>query len=522
MRVPATTQERRSAVATTGRGAVIAATLDRIVPFALVALVGGWFALFTAMSLYWRDHLRWGFDILVYSQPIWNTAHGRIWETSIYSFTSSELGHDVVLLDLLLAPFYRLVGGNLALVLAQSAAVTLGGVGAYAVARVAMPRMHRAVPLLFAALYLSLLFVQRTTLDEFKSRNVVMCVWFFAWLGYRTGRAWLIWAMFALALTTRSDVALVVAMFGVYGVLSPWQGTPERPIRPLEQTWLVVVVGALWFAVVQYVIVPQHSTRGFIYADNYSWLGGSLSGIVASVFTRPQYVLNGVLTPDKLRYTFDLLSPFAFLPLLRPKILLIPLPIYLLNMLSSYENQYSITHHYQALIVPFLTIAAIEAVAWLAGLRHRIGSLNELPARAVLSPYLLVLVMLGGSIAQQATITSPVVSYLRHHERSPRAEAGRELLAQVPDDAPLAITQKLAGMMPDRRYVYSFPGDAKYHDPALIARADYLIGDTDLSAAEMTAIARYRADPAWRVLDERGGFVLMGKVAASTPRGDRP
>ncbi len=505
VRVPATA---KAATGTAARSGVsFAAALDRLVPPALALLVGGWFALFTAMSLYWRDHLRWGFDILVYSQPIWNTAHRRIWETSIYSFTTSELGHDVVLLELLLAPFYRLVGSNLALVLAQSAAVALGGVGAYAAARVALPRAHRLVPLLFAALYLSLLFVQRTTLDEFKSRNMVMFAWFFAWVGYRTRRTWLIWAVFALALTTRSDVALVVAAFGVYGHLSPLRGTPDNPRRPFAQTWLPMIVGGAWFALVQYVVVPQFSARGFIYTDNYGWLGGSLSGIITNTLTRPLYVLDGMLTPEKLRYTFDLLLPFAFLPLLRPKILLIPLPIYALNMLSSYENQTSITHHYQALIVPFLTIAAIEAVAWFGGRRFAHPAIRHSAIAAAL-----VGVMLLCSAVQQLTITSPVLSYIAHHERSPRAEAGRELLAQVPPDAPLAITQKLAGMMPDRRSVYSFPGDPKYHDPALIARADYLIGDTQLSADEMAAIARYRGDAAWRVVDERGGFVLMQRI----------
>lgn len=508
----------------------LAAFADRVAPVLVGIFVGGYFLLFDAMSLYWRDHLRWGFDILVYSQPIWNTAHGRLWQVSIYSFTTTELGHDLVLIELALAPLYRFIGSNLALVLVQSAAIALGGLGAYAVGRVAMPHMNRVVPALCALLYLSLLFVQRTNLDEFKSRNLVMWVWFFVWIGYRTRRSWLIWLMLGIALLTRSDVALVVVMCGVYGLLSPLRGSVAHPRRPWMQTILPIVIGAAWFVMVVYVIVPRHSTQGFIYDENYDWLGGSLTGIITHTVTRPLYVLQGVLTSAKLRYTFDLLFPFAFLSLLRPKILLLPLPIYLLNMLSAYENQFSIVHHYQALVVPFLAIAAIEAVAaiakgfsvsagdpaqsveddWLVRLAATIRRKLQLPSLvAALSPLVLVALMLACSGVQQLTVNSPVLSYAFHHGPSARAEAGKQLLREVPRDAPLAVTQKLAGMMPDRRYVYSFPGDPLYHDPALIAHADYLIGDEELSTFEADAIARYRVDPAWKVLDERGGFILI-------------
>lgn len=510
----ATADETRLA-APTRVGAALDA-LDRSAPWLVGALAAGYCLLFTLMSLFWRDNLRWGFDILVYSQPIWNTAHGRLWDVSIYSWTTTELGHDLVLVELLIAPFYRLFGGNIVLIVLQSAAIALGGIGVYALARNVMPKVRPIACALLPAFYLSLLFVQRTNLDEFKSRNIIMWTFFFLWLGYRTDRARLVWTMIALALLTRSDVALVVAMIGVYALI-------QRKRWMLS--WLPIAVGALWFVMVVYVIVPAHSTAGFIYADNYAWLGGGLTGIIKSVLTRPWYVAEGVFTVAKLRYTFDLLFPFAFLPLLRPRILLIPLPIYALNMLSGYENQFSIVHHYNALIVPWLTIAAIEAIGDLVAGRGMIGarlaalrdrgerrspaSRSPLPASGIAAT--LAGVMLLCSFVQQETVNSPVQSYLLHHRANPRAAAGRALIRQVPARAPLAITQKLAGDAPDRRFVYSFPGDPLYHDPALVDRADYLIGDEQLSAPEQAAIARYRADPAWEVVDERGGFILMRK-----------
>jgi uncharacterized membrane protein len=487
--------------------------LNRIAPWLIGAFALGYCLLFTMMAVYWRDHLRWGFDIVVYAQPIWNTAHGRIWELSIYNFTHTELGHDFVPMELILAPFYRLFGGNMSLIVAQSGTVALGAIGVYAIARQAMPKIHRMIPVLFGVLYLSLLFIQNANLEKVHLRNFVMWTWFFAWLGYRTNRTWLVWTMLLLALTARSDVALVVFMFGVMCLI-------ER--RRWTLSWLPMVVGALWFVGVVYILVPHFSTRGFVYEDNYSWLGGGVSGIITSSLTRPLYVARGVLTAAKLRYTFDLLFPFAFLPLLKPRILLIPLPIYLLNILSNYPHQYTIQEHYQALIVPWLVIAAVEAVADMVERRGWIVSRvaafwdhnawrRRLTANASLTALVLVALMLVFSIAQQETITSPIQSYLRHHGPNPRADAGRQLIAMVPNDAPLAITQKLAGNTPDRRYIYAFPGDPEYEDASLVDRADYIIGDERLSTDEAASIARYRANPAWQVVDERGGFILMRK-----------
>src|SRR5437660_289031 len=85
--------------------------LDRFAPALLGALVAGYCILLTLMSIYWRDNLRWGFDIVVDTQPIWNTAHGRILEVSVYTWAHTRLGQDFTLIEILLAPLYWLLGG---------------------------------------------------------------------------------------------------------------------------------------------------------------------------------------------------------------------------------------------------------------------------------------------------------------------------------------------------------------------------------------------------------------------------
>lgn len=488
-------------------------TLDRYAPVLLGALVVGYFILFTVMSIYWRDNLRWGFDITVDTQPIWNTAHGRILEVSTYTWTHSDLGRDVILIEVLLAPLYWLLGGNIAVILVQTATIALGGIGVYALARFLLPTVRRSICVLFSLLYLSLLFIQSTNVSQFRSRNTIMWTFFFAWIAYKSGRTRLLWVMFVIALLTRNDVALVIAFFGVYALI-------ER--RKWTISWLPLLAGSVWFVAVTYMIVPHFSTAGFIYEGHYKWLGGGITGIITSTLTRPWFVLQHLLTPPKIRYAFDLLFPFAFLPLLKPRILLIPLPIFLLNVLSDFPTQYDITSHYNSLIVPFLMIAALEAVADIAAQRGLVGrKIGPLAARlsqrytwSQMSAVAAALagVMLVCSVIQQETVISWVQSYALHHAPNPRAAAGRALIRQVPKDAPLAVTQKLAGDTPDRRFIYFFPGDPLYQSPTLVDRADYIIGDEQLSDFEKEAIAKYRSDPAWQVVDERDGFILFRRV----------
>ncbi len=224
------------------------------------------------MSVYWRDNLRWGFDSVVDTQPIWNTAHGRILEVSVYTWTHTRLGQDFTLIEIPLAPVYWLLGGNIAVILVQTGTIALGGIGVYLLARYLLPMIRPSICVLFSALYLSLLFIHSTNLSQFRSRNTIMWTFFFAWLAYRSGRARLLWAMFALALLTRSDVSLVIAMFGVYALI-------ER--RKWTISWLPVLVGAGWFFLAVYVVVPHFSTTGYIYEDHYTWLGENHGDIAA-------------------------------------------------------------------------------------------------------------------------------------------------------------------------------------------------------------------------------------------------
>ena len=520
----------------------------------LAALIVLYTAIFTGLNLYRLGALRQGFDFLAYAQPIWNTVHGRPFAQSLYSFAPTHLGVDLVWFELWVAPLYALWPSPVTLFLLISLGAGLGALPLFLIARA----RYGSAPagLAWATLYLAFLPVGAITLSEFQPRLFAATALLGAFWFYREGRSVPFWLCLILALTVRSDVGLVVGAFGLYGLL-------ER--RPWPYSVAPALVGFGYWAAAVFLIVPAFAGgHGFLWQVHYGWLGADSRAIVARILTVPLYTARGVLTLEKGRYLAQLLWPLAFLPLLRPRLLLIPLPILALNLLSAEEVQFDLVHQYQALIVPFLVLAALHALAdlrdagparaarrlpvllgaatlaaalllpiWPGNADSRNGlhpgfaplvpltllalvavplALAAPPARRRVPPPAFVPLacgaLLGLMLLQHLALGSEAITFLKRPGPSPRLPAARGLIARVPPDAPLAVTSQLAPHVPLRQQLYHFPGNYSY-DPALIDRARFVLADRRRDADERAAIARLAGDPAWRVVAEAGDFVLF-------------
>lgn len=518
-------------------------------PLLLGLLILLYTAVFTGLNVYRARALRQGFDFLVYEQPIWNTVHGRPFEQSMYSFASTHLGVDLALFELWVAPFYALWQSPVTLFFLISLGAGLGALPLFLLAR---ERYRSAlVGLGWAALYLLFLPVGTITLDEFQPRLFAATALLGAYWFYRRGRAVPFWICLALAITVRSDVGLIVAAFGLYGLV-------ER--RSWRFSLAPLLVGLGYWAVAVFLLIPALAGgHAFLWQINYSWLGTTSRQIVTTIVTHPLYTARGVFTLEKLRYLAQLLWPLAFLPLLRPRLLLIPLPMLGLNLLSERVVQFDLYHQYQALIVPFLVLAALYGLADLLDASRRTGrvvvllvaalaaavlllpvwsgdagSRNGLhPGIALLVPLTLLALLVGPAIIgvvlprvagravplalavltglmllQYLALDSEVIRFLKQPGPSPRLAPARALIARIPPDAPLAVTSQLAIHVPLRQQLYHFPGNDSY-DPALVARARYVLGDRWRSPEESAALDRLIQSGVWRVVAETSGFVLL-------------
>lgn len=515
----------------------------------LIVLAG---ALFTAINIWRIGALRQGFDVLFYEQPIWNTVHGRPFAQSAVAIAPTDLGLDLMWFELWVAPIYALWQSPVMLFALVSAGAALGALPLFLLAR---ERFGSPVAgLVWAILYLAYLPVSSIAVWEFQPRLFSATALLFAVWWYRRGRYRLYWLALVIAISVRSDVGLAVGALGALIAL-------DRRARRLGVATLVFGFGYWLLAV--YVVVPALSGgAGFHWQVNYEWLGATSGEMLRTMIRRPLFVLSNAFTLDKLRYLAQLLFPLGCLPFLKPRWVIPALPILALNLLSDRAVQFDIYHQYQALIVPFLFLAGIYGLAdflesdgraalarWVLlgsavfavavvlwplwpgnatsrnALNHTFAPLVWITLVAIAASPIVVglarlrirpsrrLVPIAGALLllmalQHVLMGSEVVRMLKHPGPSPRLPAARAIVAAIPPDAPLAVTSQLGIQVPMRQDLYAFPGNDLY-DPALVQRAQYVLGDRQRSAEESAEIDRLLASGRWRMVREEAGFVLL-------------
>lgn len=501
-------------------------------------------------------HWGQGYDQIDYQQSIWNTTQGRFLEISHYRHTDHLWGMDFIPAIVLLVPFYALFPSALTLNFFQAVFMALGAWPVYGIARDRFDN-SRLAGIGWAAIYLlypSLWFV--TMSAPWQPRTLAIPALLGAFYMLQQHRwAWCM-ALLALALTTRTDVSLVVCMFGILAGL--WRMGWRWVLPPL-------LLGLAWFYVSTSVIVPafyrddyqpQAGAIGQSYDETwpgtspqlayYSHLGNSTGEIVRTIVTRPVKVAQLMLTPPKLTYLVLMLLPLAFLPLLAPDVALLASPIIAMNLLSTRVFQYTIREQYQALVIPGLVLAAIIGGArlwrwWVArrshqevarhaargdegetptlpgamsGVRHEASSHPRILAsshpRLFASAYLLAGFVLYALVINML-LKNPVVTTILYREEPARIALMEEMRTMVPPDASLAVTSFLAPRMMPRRYIYYLP-----HGPMFppLERAEYLFMDTRASALQGSDfVARIRAAPEWEIVVDADDLLLVRQTS---------
>lgn len=474
---------------------VWAAWLERRALWLLAALIIGYTLVYTAAAIAKYNAYAMGFDLALYEQQIWNTAHGRWFETSVFSFTNNALGVDLQLIEAPLALAYALAPSVYTLLFLQSAALALGALPLFLLACERLGYAWAGLGLAFAYLFYPV--VTNTNLYELRLRSFAVTPFFMALYFLETKRAGWFYVSLLLALACRTDIGLLVAMLGVYAL---WR-------RMTWRFWLVpLAAGIAWVGLSVFVIVPRLSSGSpYLFTSIYYNLGSTPSEIAQTMFTRPIFVLQQVATPGKFEYLNGLFAPVAYTALLNPPALLIAAPTLALNLLSPSRLHWDLVHGYSILVTPFVFYGTTQGLRWLrarapfAFLRGAAG-----------------LALLVGVVALAAAVSNlwwgnAAARWLRRPP-SPRMALAREIASQIPADAPLAASNLIAPILPPRRYLYYFPGNQSYGASNLKLAAYLLVDQTSANDEFRAALDALRHDPQWRVLVERDNFVLMQRI----------
>ena len=436
------------------------------------------------------------FDLGNMVQAVWSTAHGDVLEvTNLRGEQMSRLGAHFDPILAAFAPLWWLWPDPTMLVVVQSAAIALGAVPVFLLARKHLDSERAGVG--FALAYLLYPPTQWLALNEFHAVALATPLLLLGFWYLDEDRLAAFVVVAVLACLTKEQVPLTVAALGVWYALARGRRRAGAAIAASG-----LAVGALAIG----VVVPYFAPNGTSpFEGRYGAVGGSPAGIAETFLTDPLLVLEEMFDGHGLPYLLELLLPLAALPLLAPLAALTAVPELAANLLASTRTQQSIHFHYTAAAIPGLVVGAVFGAAWL---RRRHGWVRPV-ATAVVVVGLVANYALG-AIPVWRSFPGGEALGTREHLVSTHDRVAARAVRLIPDDAVVSATNSLGAHLSGRRRLHSFPF---LHDSTWVAADETRPGYADRISALATSerLRRLRLDPAWRIVFDEDGITVFRK-----------
>ena len=235
---------------------------------------------------------------------------------------------------------------------------------------------------------------------------------------------------------------------------------------------VIVGVGAAALALALAVWLPAFGGDGVLpTARRYASLGSTWSDLLVAPLTRPALFWGRLFSAPSAAYVLALLAPLAFLPLLAPRALLVALPPLLQVLLADGAALRGMTGHYEALLLPGLAWATVQAIERVAGWRWIAGSE---PTHRPHAPAWLALLPLVATPLFHASMGRGHFSDLA----TPGSTDFARVVAAVPPDAGVAATARLQTRLADRAVASILQGPADLPTRAADVPFDALLWST--------------------------------------------
>lgn len=466
--------------------------------------------------LKYRAYMDARYDLGNMVQAVFNTAHGRFLEITTGDLEPRQMSRLGSHVDPILALFalpWLVWPSPVMLLVGQALVVATGAWPAYRLGT-RVTRDPTAGAFLAGAylLYPALGFL---VLNEFHPVALATPLLLWAFLYVEEDR-WVRAAVFlVLAAACKETVPLVIAFMGLYFAVR------KRSWRPL----VVAVVGAVWFVLAVWVVIPHYNGDQSAFIARYGDYGDGAGAVAKNALLHPDQTVADLLSAANLRYWLQLLWPFGFTPLLSPLTVLIALPEYLLNALSATVFQRRIEFHYTALEIPFLYAAAVLGVMrlwrWLGGGFRKTEGLmkGERVQRSTLALLVLLCALAGNYVLGPLPFSLPGAAYDgAGYARTAHDAALDEAVALIPEGAVVSANNNVGAQLAARRVAYIFP---------YFAKADWVVVDTmhpffydkEDEALHSLALGRLVTDPAFESVFAKDGVYVFRRVGAGEATG---
>jgi uncharacterized membrane protein len=311
---------------------------------ALIAAVA-----YAAISIYRHDHFASNaFDLGVQDQTVWGYSRLQIIPNTV-EMIPNLLGDHFHPVLMLIAPLYWIWDDVRVLLVVQAVLLAAAAIPIFWWAR---QRLGLIPAIAFEAAYLIFWGVFSGVIFDFHHVAFAVPAVSFGLYAVLTKRNRLFWAMLALGLLTRENIALTFAAIGVY-------------IAVVQHRWrlgaAVIAVSVAWFAALIEFVLP--AIAGSPYRHwTYDALGTGPGSALLHVIRHPLSSLRLLVDNSaKVKLLGGLLGTWLFLPVLSP-LALVAIPTLFERLWSSNPALWSASFQYSLVIAPILAFAAVDGL----------------------------------------------------------------------------------------------------------------------------------------------------------------
>ncbi|MBD3420714.1 MAG: DUF2079 domain-containing protein [Chitinivibrionales bacterium] len=381
---------------------------------------------------YYNTWLDFGYMV----HPIWNATQGRLLEMALLEGGfGSSLGDHFSLIFLLIVPLMKVIPFAATLYFVQSAAVATGGIIFYYTCKDILHSPIQAL-LMQASLYLWFPLQYGIISDFHADPLAVPFVFGMIWAFHKN--RWSFWyACLIMAILCKEHIGLVIAPFIFI------MAVQKRHMRiPLLATSVLSAVSTF---VIQIHLIPLFNNGTETQAIANSFPGGEagLTGVLATMLTRPELIAERVFTIHNYEQLTWLFAPLLLIPLASWKMYVATSVM----MVKELYGTFHIYNHHQAILSPMLFWSILEILR-----RNDIAARKTLVIALVTSNALFGLANGESPLSHRFWRAGPERYFIPE-----RARLLDEAVKMIPDRASVSSLGHTAIHLFKRRELYLYP-----------------------------------------------------------------
>jgi uncharacterized membrane protein len=361
---------------------------------------------------------------------------------------------------------------------------------------------HQFYGTLFAALFLWNPTTQFLMWETFHPDVMAMLPLFWAWW-FMTQRNWRSFTIACfIAVLWKEDVALAIVVVGFF-IAAFCKG--DR-----KYGWYTAVVAFIWFQFINKIFMGHFNDSDPFYNSWFGSLGTSVPEVALNLIKHPTLISDALQEKHAAIYSWNMLTPWGWLPLIAPFVLLIGVPQFLVNIFAEATFLRDYRFHYAAIVLFALTISTMVAIRTLGTSRGR---------RILLVGFLAICGISTGHEWGVGPMTKNYKSGFWFAENSVKKIAYHEALDLIPKNAGVSSSYHIGSHLTHREYIYDWPNPfqlanwgAANENPPNPLSVDFLILEPENLGESQVVFDDLIANDIFEVIFEREGVMVAQRI----------